>query len=121
MITKSSTAAGFQCLSCGRIQMQELSAFSYGKGRKQMVCRHCGRPFGEMESDAKDGYRLTLSCMDCFMPHTFSVGKRQFWQSRLQTFLCPNSEEMILAVGEKACVAMALEENFYLEEEDFTE
>lgn len=121
MITKTSTAAGFQCPSCGRIQIQELSAFSFGKGRKQMLCRHCDRPFGEWELDVKDGYRITLSCVDCFTPHTFSVGRRQFWQSRLQTFVCPHSEEMILAVGEKDCVAMVLEENFYLDDEDFIE
>lgn len=121
MIIKSSTSAGFLCPVCGGIQIQELSAFSIGRGRRQMLCRQCGGLFGELEPDAKDGYRLMLFCVDCVIPHTFSVGRRQFWQNRLQTFVCPHSEELILAVGEKACVTMVLEENFYLDDEDLTE
>lgn len=116
MITKSNTIAGFQCPVCASIEMQELSAFAVGRGKKRIFCSRCRQPFGDLMFDGKGHYRLSAVCIDCFVPHTFEVSAHQFWHSPLYTFDCPSTEELIFAVGERVWVQEILEENFYSEE-----
>ena len=116
MITKSKTIAGFQCPACGRVQMQELSAFALGRGKLKISCGQCLEPFGEMLLAGKNRYRLSMVCIDCFVPHTFEVKGGTFWNSPIQTFDCPATEELIFVVGERDQVENVLEETFYSEE-----
>lgn len=117
MITKSKTIAGFQCPVCASVEMQELSAFEVGRDKLRISCSRCRQPFGDLIFDTKDKYRLSVVCIDCFVPHTFEVKRSQFWQSPFYTFDCPATEELIFVVGEQEIVQEALQENFYLEEE----
>lgn len=121
MIIKSSVAAGFECPSCGEIQIQKLSAFLFEDGRKTVLCKRCQRPFGVWEAGADGKYRVTLLCPECMSPHAFSVPMAEFWQTPLRTFVCSGSEELILATGEREAVFAVMEDSFYLEDGELAE
>ena len=122
MITRSKTWAGFQCPACGRIQLQELSAFAFsGSERKQILCEYCHQPFAAVTSPDRGHCQIQAVCLDCYSAHVFKVKRGAFWLESLREFNCPQTDELILAVGERERVENLLEEQFYMDEHDLEE
>ena len=119
MIIHSKTMMGFQCPSCGKIQIQELSAFSFADNqRHQILCDHCHQIFAAIHAGDKGEYQIQAVCLDCCSAHVFSVKRGLFWLEHLREFRCPQTDELILAVGDEEKIEALLADEFYLNEED---
>ncbi len=114
MITKSRTIVGFICPVCGNAQTQTASLFD--RTSRQLSCEECGNSVGEIVPAETGNCQIRILCVDCFLPHTFTVSSAKFWQSDRLLFNCPDSEELLLAAGDREAVEDALEESCYPEE-----
>lgn len=122
MIIHSKTSIGFQCPSCGKIQIQELSAFAFADSqRHQILCDHCHQVFAAFHPGDGSEYHIQAVCLDCCSAHVFRVKRGLFWLEHLREFRCPQTDELILAVGDEEKIEALLAEEFYLDEEDLEE
>ncbi len=119
MITKSKTGLGFQCPSCGYIQIKELQAFNFaGGGTYEIACENCKQTFVILVSESKENYEIRALCIDCCTAHSFKIKKGVFWKSPLKEISCPTTQELIMAIGNRENIERLFMEEFYLDEED---
>lgn len=119
MIIRSKTWIGFQCPVCGEIQKQELSAFSFSGGEQHgILCKNCHQPIAVITVSEGKKYQIQTRCPECYVPHTFRIGRGEFWLSPCREFECPETGETIFAAGDSEKIERLLEERVYLDEEE---
>ena len=96
--TKQTTVA-YRCPHCGAGIMSAVDIFALKADMIKLKCT-CGK--SEMSVvDAKDGkVRLTVPCILCSKPHTFTVNSSLFFGKELFVLPCPYSNLNIACMGE---------------------
>ncbi len=104
--TKQTTLA-YRCPHCGAGVMSAVSLFALKADMVKLKCT-CGK--SELTAlDTKDGkVRLTVPCMACPKPHSFTLASSLFFGKDLFTLSCPYSDLELSCMGESNLVKAEL-------------
>ncbi len=93
------TTVAYRCPHCGAGIMSAVSLFALSADMVKLKCT-CGK--SEMTvTYAKDGrVRLSVPCIVCPHPHSFTVSSSLFFAKDLFTMPCPYSDLTIACIGE---------------------
>ena len=101
------TTVGYRCPSCGGGVISVASMLSLGADMLKLKC-DCGESELSLVF-SKDGLvRLTVPCILCPNPHTFTVRKSLFFEKDLFCLPCPYSDINLCVIGDTNLVKAEL-------------
>ena len=96
--TKQTTVA-YRCPHCGAGVMSAVGMFSFSADMVKLKCT-CKKSEMTMVYSNDEKVRLTVPCVICPNPHTFTVSKSLFFGKDLFVLPCPYSDINIAMIGE---------------------
>ena len=99
VLEPKNTTVGYRCPHCGAGVISVVGMLSIGADMLKLKC-DCGKSELAVVF-TKDGYvRLTVPCILCPNPHTFTVRKSLFFEKDLFCLPCAYSDLNICVIGE---------------------
>ena len=100
VLDSKQTTVAYRCPHCGSGVMSAVNLFSLAADMVKLKCT-CGK--SEMtavlsKTDSK--VRLTVPCLVCANPHTYTLSSSLFFEKDLFTLQCPYSELEVGCLGE---------------------
>lgn len=89
----------YRCPSCGGGVISAVGMFSLGADMVKLKCT-CGQSEMTMVYTGDDKVRLTIPCLICPKPHTFSVSRSIFFGRDLFVLPCPYADLNLGFMGE---------------------
>ena len=101
MVLKSKqTTVAYRCPHCGAGIMSAVNLFALSADMVKLKCT-CGRSeMAVVMSKTDRKVRLTVPCMVCPNPHTFTLSESLFFEKELFTMQCPYSDIEVACIGE---------------------
>jgi hypothetical protein len=96
--TKQTTVA-YRCPACGAGVMSAVGLFNLSADMVKLRCT-CGHSELKLVYNRDDTVRLTVPCLICSQPHTFTVKTGVFFSDELFLLPCPYSDVNICFTGE---------------------
>lgn len=91
MLLATQTTLALRCPECGKLDLHRVSLFDFGGRRNvRLVCK-CGVEKGTLGTQG-DRFWLRYSCLLCDQVHFAYFPRAQFWDPRLKTMHCPDSD-----------------------------
>ena len=88
IIDQKKTTLAYRCPSCGGVPTSMVGAFSLSGDLFKLKC-DCGGSFMTVEKLKDYKIRLTVPCVSCPTPHTYTISREVFFNS--DTFVIPCS------------------------------
>ena len=108
VLDKKETTVAYRCPSCGAGVMSLVGAFSLSADMIRLKCS-CGGSEMTIQYRSDRRVRLTVPCLFCPTPHSFTVGDEVFFHRELLALACAYTGVDICFVGGKGAVITALE------------
>lgn len=110
ILPKKETTVAYRCPHCGGGIMSAVGLFTLSADMVKLKC-DCGK--SEMTiTYSKDGkVRLSVPCIVCSKPHTFTLNSSLFFGRELFAIPCPYSDLNVAFIGDADHVKAALAEN----------
>lgn len=103
MVLKSKqTILSYRCPSCGAGVMSAVDIFKLSADMVKLKC-DCGESSMTalyVKDNGKSKIRLTVPCLFCPKPHSFTVSSSVFFNNDLFLLACPYTDMTISAIGE---------------------
>ena len=96
--TKTTTLA-YRCPHCGTGVISAVNLFSLSADMVKLTCT-CGKSELKAVISSDKRVRLTVPCMICAKPHSFTLNTSLFFDKELFAIQCPYSDINIACVGE---------------------
>ena len=93
------TTVAYRCPDCGAGVMSAVSLFNLSADMVKLKCT-CGKSELKLIYNRDDTVRLTVPCLICSKPHTFTVKTGVFFSEELFVLPCPYSDVNICFTGE---------------------
>ncbi len=110
VLDRKDTTVAYRCPSCGSGVMSLVGAFSLSADMIRMRCS-CGGSEMTIQYRPDRKVRLTVPCLFCPTPHTFTVGDDIFFHREVMSFGCAYTGVDILFFGTKDAVMKALSDS----------
>lgn len=110
VLDKKEATAAYRCPSCGAGVMSLVGAFSLSADMIRLRCT-CGGSEMTIQYRSDRRVRLTVPCLFCPTPHTYTLSDEVFFRRELTAFPCPYTGIDIAFIGGKGAVVRALEES----------
>lgn len=110
VLDKKETTVAYRCPSCGAGVVSLVGAFSLSADMIRMKCS-CGGSEMTVRYRSDRRIRLTVPCLFCPTPHTFTVSDGVFFSRELTSLSCAYTGIDICFVGGKGAVSKALEDS----------
>jgi hypothetical protein len=93
------TTVAYRCPHCGTGVISAVNLFSLSADMVKLKCT-CGKSEMKAVISADKRVRLTVPCMICAKPHSFTLNTTLFFDKDLFSMQCPYSDINIACVGE---------------------
>ena len=93
------TTVAYRCPDCGAGVLSAVSLFNLSADMVKLRCT-CGKSELKLIYNRDDTVRLTVPCLICSKPHTFTVKTGVFFSEALFVLPCPYSDVNICFTGE---------------------
>ena len=93
------TTVAYRCPHCGTGVISAVNLFSLSADMVKLKCS-CGKSELKAVISSDKRVRLTVPCMICAKPHTFTLNTTLFFDKDLFSMQCPYSDINIACVGE---------------------
>lgn len=93
------TTVAYRCPECGAGVMSAVNVFSLSADMVKLKCT-CGKSEMTVVSQKDGKVRLTVPCLTCPTPHTFTLNSSLFFGKELFALQCPYSDFGIACLGE---------------------
>ena len=110
VLDKKEATAAYRCPSCGAGVMSLVGAFSLSADMIRLRCS-CGGSEMTVQYRSDRRVRLTVPCLFCPTPHTYTLSDEVFFHRSLTAFPCPFTGVDVAFIGGKDDVVAALEES----------
>ena len=102
------TTVAYRCPHCGEGVLSAVSIFSFGGDMLKLKC-HCGESELIAIKTGDGKMRLTVPCLCCPKPHSFTVNSSMFFNRDIFVIPCPYTDINICFLGETDKVSEELE------------
>ena len=99
VIDPKQTTVAYRCPHCGTGVISAVNLFSLSADRVKLKCT-CGKSELKAVISSDKKIRLTVPCMICAKPHTFTLNSTLFFDKDLFSMQCPYSDINIACIGE---------------------
>ncbi|MBQ8387696.1 MAG: hypothetical protein IJX46_02075 [Clostridia bacterium] len=93
------TTVAYRCPHCGQGVLSAVSIFSFGGDMLKLKCP-CGESELTVIKTGEGKLRLSVPCIACPKPHTFTVNSNMFFNKDLFVIPCPYTDINICFLGE---------------------
>ncbi len=108
ILEAKNTTVAYRCPECGAGIMSMVGVFSLSGNMFKLKC-DCGGSEMEIRLQNDGNVRLTVPCLFCPSPHTFTVSKSLFFGRDIFLLPCPISGMDVGFIGTEADVRASLE------------
>jgi hypothetical protein len=111
MLVNTERQIAFRCPICGRLELENLSLFSFS-GRKT-VAIHCACGYQKLLIQTRDHrhYILKVSCMICDEIHNINWNHDQLWNDAISAIPCTATGQDLGYIGEQESLEDYIVEN----------
>ncbi len=99
VIDPKQTVVGYRCSACGGGVMSAVNLFSLSADMVKLKCDCKGSEMTVVRT-GEGKIRLTVPCILCANPHTYTLSSSLFFSKELFTLQCPYSDLSIACMGE---------------------
>ena len=99
LLNEKRTTVAYRCPDCGGGIMSAVGLFNLSADMVKLKCT-CGKSELKIVYNRDGTVRLTVPCLICSQPHTFTVNSSLFFSDELFVLPCPYSDINIAFMGE---------------------
>ena len=99
VLNEKRTTVAYRCPDCGGGIMSAVGLFNLSADMLKLKCT-CGKSELKIIYNRDGSVRLTVPCLICSQPHTFTVNASLFFTDELFVLPCPYSDINIAFMGE---------------------
>ena len=99
VIDPKQTVVGYRCSACGGGVMSAVNLFNLSADMVKLKC-DCKKSDLTVVRTGEGKIRLTVPCILCANPHTYTLSSSLFFSKDLFTLRCPHSDLSIACMGE---------------------
>ena len=99
VLDSKQTTVAYRCPHCGAGIMSAVNLFALSADMVKLKCT-CGESEMTVVSSKDGKVRLTVPCILCANPHTFTLSSSLFFGKDLFTMQCPYSDMTVACIGE---------------------
>ena len=92
LLNEKRTTVAYRCPNCGGGIMSAVGLFNLSADMVKLKCT-CGKSELKIVYNRDNTVRLTVPCLICAQPHTFTVNSSLFFSDELFVLPCPYSDE----------------------------
>jgi hypothetical protein len=107
LLNEKRTTVAYRCPDCGGGIMSAVGLFNLSADMVKLKCT-CGKSELKIVYNRDGTVRLTVPCLICSQPHTFTVNASLFFSDELFVLPCPYSDINIAFTGEMNTVKAEL-------------
>ncbi len=107
VLNEKRTTVAYRCPDCGGGIMSAVGLFKLSADMVKLKCT-CGKSELKIVYNRDGTVRLTVPCLICSQPHTFTVNSSLFFSEELFVLPCPYSDINICFTGETNTVKAEL-------------
>ena len=107
VLNEKRTTVAYRCPDCGGGIMSAVGLFKLSADMVKLKCT-CGKSEMKIVCNRDGSVRLTVPCLICSQPHTFTVNASLFFTDELFVLPCPYSDINIAFMGEMNTVKAEL-------------
>ena len=107
VLNEKRTTVAYRCPDCGGGIMSAVGLFNLSADMVKLKCT-CGKSELKIVYNRDGSVRLTVPCLICSQPHTFTVNSSLFFSDELFVLPCPYSDINIAFTGEMNAVKAEL-------------
>ena len=107
LLNEKRTTVAYRCPDCGGGIMSAVGLFNLSADMVKLKCT-CGKSELKIVYNRDNTVRLTVPCLICSQPHTFTVNSSLFFSDELFVLPCPYSDINIAFTGEMNAVKAEL-------------
>ena len=107
LLNEKRTTVAYRCPHCGGGIMSAVGLFNLSADMVKLKCT-CGKSELKIVYNRDNTVRLTVPCLICAQPHTFTVNSSLFFSDELFVLPCPYSDVNIAFTGEMNAVKAEL-------------
>ena len=107
LLNEKRTTVAYRCPDCGGGIMSAVGLFNLSADMVKLKCT-CGKSELKIIYNRDGSVRLTVPCLICSQPHTFTVSSSLFFSDELFVLPCPYSDINIAFTGEMNAVKAEL-------------
>ena len=107
LLNEKRTTVAYRCPHCGGGIMSAVGLFNLSADMVKLKCT-CGKSELKIVYNRDNTVRLTVPCLICSQPHTFTVNSSLFFSDELFVLPCPYSDINIAFTGEMNAVKAEL-------------
>ena len=107
LLNEKRTTVAYRCPDCGCGIMSAVGLFNLSADMVKLKCT-CGKSELKIVYNRDNTVRLTVPCLICSQPHTFTVNSSLFFSDDLFVLPCPYSDINIAFTGEMNAVKAEL-------------
>ena len=107
LLNEKRTTVAYRCPHCGGGIMSAVGLFNLSADMVKLKCT-CGKSELKIVYNRDNTVRLTVPCLICSQPHTFTVNSSLFFSDDLFVLPCPYSDINIAFTGEMNAVKAEL-------------
>ncbi len=113
MLLDYKRVVAYICPFCSNLSTRKLSLFNFSGGADvNLICpvNGCHEECASIHQ-GKNKYRIDIECPLCGETHTHTIKPASFWNKRLVTYKCPETNIEIFYIGEHSAVESELMQN----------
>ena len=113
MLLDYKRVVAYICPFCSNLSTRKLSLFNFSGGTDvKLICpvNGCHEECASIHQ-GKNKYRIDIECPLCGETHTHTIKPVSFWNKRLVTYKCPETNVDIFYIGEHDAVEDAIMQN----------
>lgn len=99
LLNEKRTTVAYRCPDCGGGIMSAVGLFNLSADMVKLKCT-CGKSEMKIVYNRDGSVRLTVPCLICSQPHTYTVKSNLFFSDDLFVLPCPYSDVNICVTGE---------------------
>lgn len=107
VLNEKRTTVAYRCPDCGGGIMSAVGLFNLSADMVKLKCT-CGKSELKIVYNRDGTVRLTVPCLICSQPHTFTINSSLFFSDELFVLPCPYSDVNIAFTGEMNTVKAEL-------------
>ena len=107
VLNEKRTTVAYRCPDCGGGILSAVGLFNLSADMVKLKCT-CGKSELKIVYNRDGTVRITVPCLICSQPHTFTINSSLFFSDELFVLPCPYSDINICFTGEMNAVKAEL-------------
>ena len=109
ILNSKETTVAYRCPKCGKMVFSVVGVFTLSGDMFKLKCG-CGESELVIRYTSDRKIRLTVPCIVCSNPHSYTISSKAFFDENVFRFSCPYSSVDICLAGESEAVIEAAKE-----------